>query len=651
MGVWSLLHSTVPLMSPRISSETNVTVSGIDGVTVGTLDMNRVSDTAVTVELTFNGDDFDTIATLTFTVGATAIANYNGPALAAEIRVTATEIEARIAFESFPPVGYTPVTLNRSGRVWGVPTRYTSDSNPGTVAYMVLGKLMGCDFVAPEASRRSKVYIKTQALGNLDNFTSETVCGKTSSRLSSSWDGVRLTHLRFFDESGLPNIKEAVYNDAIGQIEILGDNENRLVTTGVEYLLSVPAGISLIHVPLKVTAVNGVSKTIETVGDLYDTLGGASTVSLLITHDTKTQRWISYVNDRDKGGDADKALTDDLGIIAVMTAPASVLLSGDALGTNRRSSITLHPGTNLVGIPLNDSRLTRVSDLFTLKGIAGNVLVIIVSDNGMSKVVAQPGDDGNIRLTGGQSFILTAREAVTVEITGTGWSNTPGTTVAPPIAQTGIQADGTTSVLAVTGSILPPVGGASLPRLGGPDFAVTVKNLSTGIVDTALANGKGAGYQFTFVDIETGRAAQAGDILEITAHSPDPLIGVHPVRHTVTIEDVKRSHIQLAELVAYEIPAKTELLLNYPNPFNPETWIPYRLAEDAFVTVTIYDQRGRMVRDIVVGHRIAGVYESRSKAIHWDGRTEFGERVASGIYFYTLTAGDYTAMRKMVILK
>ena len=166
-----------------------------------------------------------------------------------------------------------------------------------------------------------------------------------------------------------------------------------------------------------------------------------------------------------------------------------------------------------------------------------------------------------------------------------------------------------------------------------------------------MTDNDGISYQFTFVDIERGRAAQVGDILEITAQSPDPFVGVQPLRYVVTVEDVKRSRIPLAELVAYEIPAKTGLLLNYPNPFNPETWIPYRLAKDAFVTVTIYDLSGRMVRDIAVGHRIAAVYESRSEAIYWDGRTEFGERVASGIYFYTLTAGDYTATRKMVILK
>ena len=98
-------------------------------------------------------------------------------------------------------------------------------------------------------------------------------------------------------------------------------------------------------------------------------------------------------------------------------------------------------------------------------------------------------------------------------------------------------------------------------------------------------------------------------------------------------------------------PDRTELLANYPNPFNPETWIPYRLAEDAFVTLTIYDTAGRVVRTIEVGHRVAAIYEGRSKAIYYDGRNDFGEQVASGVYFYTLTAGDYSATRKMLILK
>ena len=99
------------------------------------------------------------------------------------------------------------------------------------------------------------------------------------------------------------------------------------------------------------------------------------------------------------------------------------------------------------------------------------------------------------------------------------------------------------------------------------------------------------------------------------------------------------------------LPDKTELLTNYPNPFNPETWIPYWLAEDAFVTLTIYNSSGGVVRTLDVGHQRAAIYESRSKAAYWDGRNNLGESVASGLYFYTLTAGDFSATRKMLILK
>ena len=114
---------------------------------------------------------------------------------------------------------------------------------------------------------------------------------------------------------------------------------------------------------------------------------------------------------------------------------------------------------------------------------------------------------------------------------------------------------------------------------------------------------------------------------------------------------MKRGFVVLEQLLMSLTPRETELVANYPNPFNPETWIPYRLAEDAFVTLTIYDGSGRVVRTLDVGHRIASAYENRSKAIYWDGRNGLSERVASGIYFYTLTAGDYSATRKMVILQ
>lgn len=90
---------------------------------------------------------------------------------------------------------------------------------------------------------------------------------------------------------------------------------------------------------------------------------------------------------------------------------------------------------------------------------------------------------------------------------------------------------------------------------------------------------------------------------------------------------------------------------NFPNPFNPETWIAYELAADVNVSIQIYDVTGRLVRTLDLGQRAAGYYVDRVKAAYWDGRNDTGERVASGVYLYRLTAGNYAAMRRMLILK
>ena len=98
-------------------------------------------------------------------------------------------------------------------------------------------------------------------------------------------------------------------------------------------------------------------------------------------------------------------------------------------------------------------------------------------------------------------------------------------------------------------------------------------------------------------------------------------------------------------------PKKTVLLTNYPNPFNPETWIPYHLADPAHVVLTIYTVDGKVVRRLDLGYQAAGFYDNKSRAAYWDGRNSVGERVASGVYFYTLTAGDFAATQKMLIRK
>jgi hypothetical protein len=98
-------------------------------------------------------------------------------------------------------------------------------------------------------------------------------------------------------------------------------------------------------------------------------------------------------------------------------------------------------------------------------------------------------------------------------------------------------------------------------------------------------------------------------------------------------------------------PLNTALLQNFPNPFNPETWIPFRLAKDADVTIRIFDIRGQEIRTIHLGQRPAGYYDTKGKAVLWDGRDSYGQEVSSGIYFYNLTAGTFSATKKLTIIK
>ena len=113
----------------------------------------------------------------------------------------------------------------------------------------------------------------------------------------------------------------------------------------------------------------------------------------------------------------------------------------------------------------------------------------------------------------------------------------------------------------------------------------------------------------------------------------------------------RRGIATLEFLLTTLVPKETVLLPNYPNPFNPETWIPYQLSVPADVTLHIYAADGVSVRTFKLGYQAAGIYQNRSRAVYWDGKNEMGESVASGVYFYTLSVAGYTATRRMVIRK
>ena len=114
---------------------------------------------------------------------------------------------------------------------------------------------------------------------------------------------------------------------------------------------------------------------------------------------------------------------------------------------------------------------------------------------------------------------------------------------------------------------------------------------------------------------------------------------------------IQRGIAMLEHLLAVLTPKKTILLNNYPNPFNPETWIPYQLAENADVKLRIHSADGKLIRTLSLGHQSAGLYQSRNRAAYWDGKNELGEPVASGVYFYTLSTGKFSATKRMIIRK
>ena len=160
------------------------------------------------------------------------------------------------------------------------------------------------------------------------------------------------------------------------------------------------------------------------------------------------------------------------------------------------------------------------------------------------------------------------------------------------------------------------------------------------LIDVRSANDAGA----------DGNAPQLHGAADVTPETIQRWIGLLRVEDDGSaIFDLSIANLEA--LLASIIPSETRLLLNYPNPFNPETWIPYQLAEATDVRVMIHSVNGSLIRMLELGHQAAGTYKGKSQAAYWDGRNELGEQVASGLYFYTLTAGDFSATGKMLIRK
>jgi hypothetical protein len=183
-------------------------------------------------------------------------------------------------------------------------------------------------------------------------------------------------------------------------------------------------------------------------------------------------------------------------------------------------------------------------------------------------------------------------------------------------------------------------------------YQATATNLRTGASASDMVGVSSDGrYTVAWADLSRKSVVEVGDRVEITVRDAAGQIVSGPAIHQVAVDDIERAFGAMMMELGNIVPEKSMLAQNYPNPFNPETWIPYQLAEDSDVTIRIYNASGRLVRVLDLNHRNAGTYMSKQSAAYWDGRDDNGELVASGVYVYSIQAGAFTAVRKMVILK
>ena len=299
--------------------------------------------------------------------------------------------------------------------------------------------------------------------------------------------------------------------------------------------------------------------------------------------------------------------------------------------------MSLQSGLNMISLPL------KPQTPYTARSFAETLsaTVVIKLDEVHQRFVGFTLDapDDGFAIEGGKGYVVNVSEAKVVTFTGAAWTNEPPVEAAPILTQN----DGAWAY--VVSGILIDDANDSLNKNG---YLVNVRNTRTNAVATDVVR---EGYfAAAFADLSRKNVIQTGDMLEVTVRDGAGEIASETFTYTVTSETIRQAFMPIT-LKNVGIPRHSLLLQNYPNPFNPETWIPYQIKEPAEVVIRIYNAKGQIVRLLDLGQRAAGFYISRARAAHWDGHNDAGEKVASGIYFYLFETGDFSAVRKMIILK
>ena len=304
----------------------------------------------------------------------------------------------------------------------------------------------------------------------------------------------------------------------------------------------------------------------------------------------------------------------------------------DAIPTENLFFMSLAPGLNMISLPLEP--ITP----YTARSFAEYLssTVVIKLDEGHQRFVGFTLDapDNGFAIEGGKGYIVNIPESKVVTFTGTAWTNQPPVEMAPFAQSDGVWA------FVVSGKI-----DDSSTKDG---YQVTIRNTRTNEIATDVVR---EGYfAAAFADLARRNVVQIGDRLEVSVRDRAGEIASETIPDTVTPETIHQAFLPLV-LKNVGIPLKSLLLPNYPNPFNPETWIPYQIREPAEVMIRVYNAQGRLVRTLNLGQREAGFYLGRSRAASWDGHNDAGEKVSSGVYFYQIQADYFNATRKLVIVK
>ena len=289
--------------------------------------------------------------------------------------------------------------------------------------------------------------------------------------------------------------------------------------------------------------------------------------------------------------------------------------------------ISLNTGLNMISLPLMP-RTPYTARPFMEKTNATMIIKLDATSQKLIGWTANSTGDG-FSIEGGMGYIINVSKPKTVRFSGRAWQ-TPTATVAAPKHPS----------IPKTWAF---VFRAHLEGISGVKLAVYKGH--TRLAEAVESNN----FHAAWLDKNREAVVSVGDTLRIEVRDTTGAL-IRTLQHKISVVDVHRAFTELRLTSADLIPKQTVLLANYPNPFNPETWIPYHLSKPAKVTLTIYGANGSVIRTLALGHQSAGIYQSRSRAAFWDGKNKVGESVASGIYFYTLSAGDFTATRKMLIL-